>query len=70
MTHMVHPLQINDDGMPLEIYAFLMDTAWVDFEMVAAAMIEHIYATLPHFGLRPFQRPLSVNIGDLPPVSA
>ena len=70
MTHMVHPLQINDDGMPLEIYAFLMDTAWVDFEMVAAAMIEHIYATLPHFGLRPFQRPLSVNIGDLPPASA
>jgi miniconductance mechanosensitive channel len=66
MTHMVHQLQSSDDGLPLEIYAFLVDTAWQDFEMVAAAMIEHIYATLPQFGLRPFQRPLSVDIGDPP----
>ncbi len=70
MTYMVRQLQINDDGLPLELYAFLVDTAWVDFEMVAAAMIEHIYATLPRFGLRPFQRPLSIDIGDPPRASA
>jgi miniconductance mechanosensitive channel len=66
MTHMVHELQSSDDGLPLEIYAFLVDTAWQDFEMVASSMFEHIYATLPQFGLRPFQRPLSVDIGDPP----
>lgn len=64
MTHMVHQLQVSEDGLPLEIYAFLVDTAWLDFEMVTASMIEHIYATLPQFGLRPYQRPISVDIGD------
>jgi miniconductance mechanosensitive channel len=70
MAHMVHQLQVSEDGLPLEIYAFLVDTAWLDFEMVTASMIEHIYATLPQFGLRPYQRPISVDIGDPPRITA
>lgn len=38
--------------------------------MTAASMIEHVYATLPHFGLGPVQRPMSVDIGDPPQASA
>lgn len=69
MTHMVRQLQVDDDGLPLELYAFLVDTAWLDFEMVASSMFEHIFATLPQFGLRPVQRPISLDIGD-PPITA
>jgi len=67
MMHMVRQLQVTDDGLPLELYVFLADTAWLDFEMVASSIFEHIYAMLPQFGLRPFQRPMSVDIGDPPP---
>ena len=66
MMCMVHQLQANEDGLPLEIYAFLSDTGWPDFEMTASSMVEHLYATLPQFGLRPYQRPQSVDIGDPP----
>lgn len=70
MTRIVHQLDGSDEGLPLELYCFLSDTAWADFEMTAASMIEHVYATLPRFGLRPVQRPMSVDIGDPPQASA
>ena len=44
--------------------AFLLDTGWPLFETTASSIFEHLFATLPQFGLRPFQRPLSVDIGD------
>ncbi len=70
MTRIVHQLDGSDEGLPLEIYCFLLDIGWADFEMTAASMIEHVYATLPHFGLRPVQRPMSVDIGDPPHTAA
>jgi len=66
MTRIAHQLDGSDEGLPLELYCFLTDTAWADFEMTSASMIEHVYATLPHFGLRPVQRAMSVDIGDPP----
>lgn len=29
-----------------------------------SSIFKHLFTTLPQFGLRPFQRPLSVDIGD------
>jgi len=66
MTRIVHQLDGSDEGLPLEIYCFLLDIGWADFEMTAASMVEHVYATLAHFGLRPVQRAMSVDIGDPP----
>ena len=70
MTRMVRQLQVEDDGLPLEVYAFLLDTGWPIYETVASSLFEHVYATLPQFGLRPYQKPLSVDIGDPPPQNA
>lgn len=70
MTCMVRQLQAEESGLPLELYAFLVDTGWPNFETTASSIFEHVFATLPQFGLRPFQRPLSVDIGDPPPVGA
>lgn len=69
MTCMVRQLQVADDGLPLELYLFLQDTGWPNFELTASSIIEHVYATLPQFGLRPFQRPMSMDTGD-PPLNA
>jgi miniconductance mechanosensitive channel len=70
MTHMVRQLQVEEDGLPLEVYAFLLDTGWPIYEAIASSLFEHVYATLPQFGLRPYQKPLSVDIGDPPPQNA
>ena len=70
MTCMARQLQVAEDGLPLEVYAFLLDTGWPLYETTASSIFEHVYATLPQFGLRPYQRPLSVDIGDPPPQHA
>lgn len=69
MLCMVRQLQIVEDGLPLELYAFLLDTGWPSFETAASSIFEHVYSTMPQFGLRPFQRPLSTDSGD-PPTNA
>jgi miniconductance mechanosensitive channel len=64
MTRMVRQLQVDKDGLPLEITAYLLDTGWPHFETGASSIFEHVFATLPQFGLRPFQRPMNVFVDD------
>lgn len=68
MMCMVRQLQVAEDGLPLEIYAFLTDTGWPNFETTASSIVEHIFATLPCYGLRPFQRPISLDISPKEPL--
>jgi miniconductance mechanosensitive channel len=66
VRRVVRQLQAKEDGLPLEITVYLLDTGWPNFETGASSIFEHIFATLPQFGLRPFQRPMSVDSGDAP----
>ena len=66
MTHIVRQLQAGDDGLPLELYAFLTDTALPNYEATASSMFEHIFATLPQFGIRPYQRSISASPANRP----
>ena len=45
------------EGVPIEIYCFSNDTAWANYEGFQADIFDHLIATLPEFGLRPFQAP-------------
>lgn len=45
------------EGITLQLYAFLTDTAWDAFEWQQSAIIEHILSVLPMFHLRLYQRP-------------
>lgn len=65
MMRLVRQLQAGEDGLPLEITAYLLDTSWPDFETGASSIFEHIFATLPQFGLRPFQRAMSADSSAL-----
>lgn len=57
LTMMVRQLQPTEHGLPLEIYAFTNDTAWVNYEAIQADVFDHILSVVPHFGLRVFQVP-------------
>jgi miniconductance mechanosensitive channel len=67
MVKMVRQLQHDENGLPLELTAYLADTDWVPFETASSSIFEHVFATMPQFGLRPFQRQISVDIGDPEP---
>ena len=53
----VRQLQNQNQGIPLEIYAFSNQTSIVDYERVQADIFDHIYANINYFELRLFQEP-------------
>ena len=52
---LVRQLQPTAEGLPLELYCFVNDTAWAVFEEVQATIFDQLLATLPAFGLRVYQ---------------
>ncbi len=62
---MVRQLQPTAEGLPIEIYAFTRDTAWVAYEGVQADIFDHIMAVVPEFGLRVFQSPAGSDVRRL-----
>jgi len=62
MIMIVRQLQPTPQGLPLEIYAFSADTAWVAYEGIQSDVFDHILAVVPAFGLRVFQAPSGADI--------
>jgi len=56
-TLLVRQLQSTEHGIPIEIYVFTTDNAWVKFEDIQSDIFDHFLSVLPEFGLRAFQRP-------------
>lgn len=54
-TMLVRQLQPTPEGLPLELYCFVDDTAWAAFEEVQSTIFDQLLATLPAFGLRVYQ---------------
>lgn len=52
MTLIVRHLAPSENGVPLEVYVFANTTAWVEYERIMAEIFEHIFATIPYFGLK------------------
>jgi len=57
MTQLVRQLAPEPNGIPLEIYAFSSDTSWANYEAIQSDIFDHIFATVPEFGLRVYQSP-------------
>lgn len=62
MTFLVRQLQLNEKGLPIEIYVFSNDQVWANYEAIQADIFDHILAIIPFFELRVYQYPGS---GDL-----
>ena len=54
---LVRQLQPNSSGIPIEIYAFTLETEFVKYEKVQSDIFDHILAIVPQFYLRVFQSP-------------
>jgi miniconductance mechanosensitive channel len=64
-TLMVRQLPAGEFGLPLEIYCFANDTAWVNYEGIQSDIFDHIIATVPEFGLRIYQNPSGNDIKSI-----
>ena len=55
MTFIVRQLQSNEKGVPIEVYFFCKEQAWIKYEQIQSDIFDHIFAIAPEFGLQIFQ---------------
>ncbi|MCK5781943.1 MAG: mechanosensitive ion channel [Flavobacteriales bacterium] len=56
-TLMVRQLQATEHGLPLEVYCFSTETAWVKHEGIQSDIFDHLFSVANEFGLRLYQAP-------------
>ena len=61
-TMMVRQLQPTPEGLPIELYFFSADTAWINYERLQAEVFDHLLAVLHQFGLKVFQAPAGTDL--------
>lgn len=64
MILLVRQLQPTAQGLPLELYFFSSDTAWISYEHLQAEIFEYLFAILPEYGLKAFQSPAGTDFHD------
>lgn len=57
MSVVVRQLQPTETGIPVELQAFSLHKEYVEFEKFQSELFEYIFAIMPMFGLRVYQRP-------------
>jgi miniconductance mechanosensitive channel len=57
LTFLVRQLEPGPKGLPLEIYVFVNDIAWSNYEKIQSDIFDHLLAILPAFQLSAFQEP-------------
>ncbi|NLA15402.1 MAG: mechanosensitive ion channel [Bacteroidales bacterium] len=57
MALMVRQLNIEDRGIPIEIYCFTKTTIWAEYEEIQSDIFDHLLAAVSFFGLEIFQQP-------------
>jgi miniconductance mechanosensitive channel len=62
---MVRQLAPSENGIPIELYLFIADTRWVNYESIQADIFDHILAVVDFFELRVFQNPTGYDIKQL-----
>jgi len=65
MTLMVRQLAPENQGLPIEIYAFTNTVVWLEYESIQADIFDHIFAVVEEFGLRIHQTPTGNDIRSL-----
>ncbi|MGN0032946.1 MAG: mechanosensitive ion channel family protein [Candidatus Limimorpha sp.] len=62
LTVMVRQKAPTEFGIPLEIYCFSANKEWIAYEEIQSDIFDHIYAVIPKFDLRIYQKPSSYSI--------
>jgi miniconductance mechanosensitive channel len=62
MTFLIRQLAPTPTGVPIEVYVFIDDIRWANYEGIQADIFDHILAVVPEFELKIFQNISSINI--------
>lgn len=62
MTFMVRQLAPTEYGIPMQVYAFSNNKAWIAYENIQSDIFDHIYAVVPMFDLKIYQKPSSYTL--------
>lgn len=62
MVRLMEPTQY---GVPMQLYFFTKDTAWIKYESVQSSVFEYLFAVAPEFSIRLFQLPSGDDIEQL-----
>ena len=57
LTVLVRQLEPNQNGLPIQIYAFSLEKNWVNYEAIQADIFDHLLAVAKEFDLQIFQQP-------------
>jgi miniconductance mechanosensitive channel len=64
MLALVRQLQPTQWGLPVELYFFSSDVNWVPYETLQSEVISYVVALAPHFSLRIYQAPSSLDFRE------
>ncbi|RFU46511.1 mechanosensitive ion channel family protein [Paraburkholderia sp. DHOC27] len=56
MPLVVRLLEATQQGLPIEIFAYINEVDWEAYEHTQSTMMDHVYGVLPQFGLRVWQK--------------
>ena len=62
MTIMCRQLTPTSQGVPLEIYAFITEKEWKNYENIVSDLFDHLLASLESFDLELFELPSKINL--------
>lgn len=62
MIMMVRMMEPTAEGIPIEVYCFSSDTAWVNYEQLQGDIFDHLIAILPDMSLRLYQAPSGADL--------
>jgi miniconductance mechanosensitive channel len=65
LSLMVRQLEPTSKGIPLEIYCFISDKRWENFEAIMADIFDHVIASVPYFDLEIFEEPTGKDLRSL-----
>ena len=65
MIMTVRQLQPTAQGMPIELYFFSANTAWLRYEHLQAEVFDHVLAMLHLFDLKVFQSPTGLDLQSI-----
>lgn len=65
MIMLVRQMQPTAQGIPIELYFFSADTAWIRYEHLQGEVFDHVLARLHTFGLKVFQSPTGEDVQRL-----
>jgi len=65
MTFLVRQLAPSEKGVSIEIYVFVKDIRWVQYEAIQSDIFDHLFAAIPWFDLALYQAPAGTDLRKL-----